>query len=52
MHICVFVCGYMHLGAGTSRSQKRALEPLELELEQVVRHLVSVLGTEPASSGR
>lgn len=31
----VYVCGYVHMSAGTLRGQKRAAEPLELELTSV-----------------
>lgn len=31
----VYVCVYVHVSAGTLRGQKRAVEPLELELTSV-----------------
>ena len=39
MSVCVYVCVCMHMNAGAWRGQKRAFDPLELELEVVVSHL-------------
>lgn len=42
MHVCqgvvyyVHICGYVQVCASAHRSQNRALDPLELELEAVV----------------
>lgn len=41
-----------HEPLSTSGGQKRASDPLELELEKVVSHLIWVLATEPGSSVR
>lgn len=37
----------VHICAGVQRGQKRALEPLKLELQGVVNYLLWVLETEP-----
>lgn len=34
-HVCVSMCGYVHVCAGPLRGQKRESESLELELEAV-----------------
>lgn len=44
------VCEHEPVSAVTHRTQKRASDPLELQLERVVRYLVRVLGTELSSS--
>lgn len=36
MCMCVLVCGYVQASAGPGGGQKRALEPLEVELQTVV----------------
>jgi hypothetical protein len=40
------------MSAGTCRSQKRAQDLLELELQEVVSYLIWVLGIEPGFSAR
>lgn len=56
MSLCVFVyvcvCLYLHVGADALGGQKRATNPLELELQAVMSCLTWVLGAEPVSSGR
>lgn len=47
--VCVCV---LHVSAHTHRDQKRALDPLELELQAVVNYRIWVLGTELRSSRR
>lgn len=37
MYVCL--CGHAHMGIGVLRDQKRALDPLELELQVVVSYL-------------
>ena len=49
--MCAFV-NVCHMSADTCRGQKRASEPLELELQMVVSFLMWVLGTELKSSGQ
>lgn len=44
LHLCVCVSTCMGLHADTHRGW-RALDPLELELQVVVNHLIKVLGT-------
>ena len=34
--MCVFVCGYVHMCEGIWQRQKKALGPLELELQVLV----------------
>lgn len=41
-----------HMPAGTCRGQKRASDPLEVELKAVVSCLVGELGTKPVPPGR
>lgn len=41
--------GY-HMHAGAHRGQKKAWDPLELELEAVVSHPLWMLGTDPWAS--
>jgi hypothetical protein len=36
--VCVCVCVYQHRYVGTRRSQKRVLDPLELEFQVSVSH--------------
>ena len=45
----VSVCGYEHMETG---AHKKVMDPLELELQVVVRHWTRVPRTEIASSGR
>jgi hypothetical protein len=40
------MCGYVRLSAGTDDGQKRASDPLKLELEAVVSHPTWVLGSD------
>ena len=40
-----YVCVHVHMGVGAHGNQVRVLDPLELELEAVVSHLV--LGRAP-----
>lgn len=52
--MCIYLCiwgGYVHMHTGTHRSQK-ATDPLELELQATVNHLMCVLGIELRSSTR
>lgn len=44
--MCVSMCGYVRLSAGTDDGQKRASDPLKLELEAVVSHPTWVLGSD------
>ena len=46
MYACVSTCEYVHMSASVLKGQKRALDPLGLELLAAVSHLVWVLGTE------
>jgi hypothetical protein len=46
------MCKHVHVSAGTSGGQRRALDPLELPLQEVVRCLMCMLGTELRTSGR
>jgi hypothetical protein len=39
-----------HMHVGASGGQQRALDSLELELQEIVNHLMWVMGTEPGSS--
>lgn len=34
------VCEYVHMGVGAHGNQVRVLDPLELELQAMVRHLI------------
>lgn len=43
---------YVHLSIGTLGTQKKASDPLELELLAVVRHLMGVLETKHRSTVR
>lgn len=49
MFVCVCLCVYVHMSAGTFRGQKRPSDALKLELRTVVSCLLWVLGTEPWS---
>lgn len=49
--VCHLVCVY-HMHAGGCKSQKRTLDPLELELQEVVSHPMWVLGIQPGSTIR
>jgi hypothetical protein len=42
-------CGYVHINIGTYRGQKRALDPQELELQDVLNHPTCVLGSKSYS---
>lgn len=44
MHVCLCV-GFVHVRAGVHRGQKRASDPLELELWGIVNCPTWVLGT-------
>lgn len=44
--VCVCICGQTHMIIEVQRGLKREWGPLELELEEVVRQLLSVQGTE------
>lgn len=46
MYVCLCVCVYVQGSKGACRGQKRALDPLELELQVTVGCLMWVLGTE------
>lgn len=48
----MYVSVYMPLGYGTHKGWRKVLDPLELELEVFVTHLIRVLGTEPGFWGR
>lgn len=50
--VCVFACGYVYVSKGAQIDQKDGSEPLELELQAVVRQLTWVLATELRSSVR
>jgi hypothetical protein len=50
MFPCIYSCAPHACNA--FRSQKRAADPPELELQEVVSHLVGVMGTEVGSFGR
>lgn len=43
--VCVPVCGVVHMSAGAGRIQKKASDPLELELQAVVNCLMGLLRT-------
>lgn len=43
VHVCAAACGYVHVNVGTHRSQKRASDTLELELQAVGSHQIWVL---------
>lgn len=46
VHMCVYVCLRMcHMNAGAQGGQKRTQDPMALELQEVVRYLLWVLGT-------
>lgn len=46
------LCEYCGINTGAYGVQKRVFNPLGLELQVVVRHLMCVLGTKLWSSGR
>lgn len=49
---CIYACdycGYVHLSSGAGRGLKRASDPLKLELQMLVNH---ILGTKFGSSRR
>lgn len=49
LYMCVAsecVCGYVHVCSTGYGGQKSASDPLELEIKEVVIHLMWVLGTE------
>lgn len=48
----VFVCGDVHMSANTLGRQKSISDPLELELDVVVSHLMWMLGAELRPSAR
>ena len=50
--VCVKVCGYAHMNASICGSQKRKLDPLKLEQQLAVGHLMWVLQTKLRSSAR
>lgn len=43
---------FIYVSSGGLRGQKRVLDPLEPELQAVVSHLTSLLGTKVSSSAR
>lgn len=45
MYVRVSECGYAHISADTQESQERALDPLELELLELVNCLIWGLET-------
>lgn len=49
MSVCLCVCMSTARGPGVCRVQKRTLDPLDLELQIVVSHIVRI---EPMSSTR
>lgn len=49
MHLSVYIYLCIMYVPGTHRDQKRAVDPLELEL-QAVNHLIRGLGTGPSSA--
>lgn len=51
--MCVCLeCGYERVSAGTIRGQQRASDPLELEVQVLVRCLTCVLGADLGPSLR
>jgi hypothetical protein len=52
MYIYMHMTVYVHMHSDACRSQKKVLDPLELELQTVVNSWKWVLGTELKSSGR
>lgn len=38
--VCMSVCGYVHESAGACRSQKRALDSMELESQAIVNNFM------------
>lgn len=53
LSVCVSVCvEFMHVSACTSSGQKRALDPLELEIKAVETHLMWALETGDAEGQR
>lgn len=48
--MCVFVCRYVHVSAGAQRPQE--LDPLDLELQVVGRHMMRAMGIKLSSSGK
>jgi len=52
MPLCMSLCDYTHVSAGTHRGQKRASDPLALEIQVVVSFLTWGLGTKLRFSAR
>lgn len=53
MHVCVGASIYVqHVHAGARKGQKRAADPLELDLKAVASHPMWVLRPEPGSFAR
>lgn len=55
MHVCVCTRVHvhaLHMCANACRGQNRVLNPLELELQAIICHLMWVLGTKLQSSAR
>lgn len=50
LYVCVCICG-RHVCIHANGGQKRGVDPLELDLQAVLSHLMHVLGTELGSSG-
>lgn len=46
------MCESVHVSTDSHGSQKQVSDPLELELQVVVRHATWVLGNEPGSAGK
>lgn len=51
--VCLCLCGYIHMNSGTYRAQKRVSDTQKLELQALVKSLMSlVLGDQLKYSGK
>lgn len=49
MNKCVHECVHMHIYVGAKGGQRRASDPLELKIEEVVSHLIWYYDSNPSA---